>query len=133
MVVVPTALLLVEDVASLPADTLQAEIALQREEIQQLHAAGARIALSGHNWQTSPRREAEYFRAHGFFDTRTLLNLWTTTTPQAIFPDRRIGRLDPGYEASFLVLGGNPLDDFDAVGTIRQRVKQGHRLGAPAS
>jgi imidazolonepropionase-like amidohydrolase len=133
MVVVSTALLLVEDVESLPADTLQAEIALQREEIQQLHAAGARIALSGHNWQTTPRREAEYFHAHGFFDTRTLLNLWTTTTPQAIFPDRRIGRLDPGYEASFLVLGGNPLDDFDAVGTIRQRVKQGHRLGAPAS
>jgi len=133
MVVVPTALLLVEDVDRFPADTLQAEIALQRAEIQQLHAAGARIALSGHNWQTSPRREADYFRAHGFFDTRTLLNLWTTTTPQAIFPDRRIGRLDPGYEASFLVLGGNPLDDFDAVGTIRQRVKQGHRLGAPAS
>ena len=133
MVVGSTALLLVEDVESLPADTLQAEIALQRDQIQQLHAAGARIALSGHNWQTSPRREADYFRAHGFFDTRTLLNLWTTTTPQAIFPDRRIGRLDPGYEASFLVLGGNPLDDFDAVGTIRQRVKQGHRLGAPAS
>jgi imidazolonepropionase-like amidohydrolase len=61
------------------------------------------------------------------------LNLWTTTTPQAIFPDRRIGRLDAGYEASFLVLGGNPLDDFSAVRTIRRRVKQGHELGAPAS
>jgi len=133
MVVVPTALLLVEDVDSFPADTLQAEIALQRAEIQKLHAAGAQIALSGHNWQTTPRREAEYFHAHSFFDNQTLLQLWTTTTPQAIFPDRQIGRLDAGYEASFLVLGGNPLDDFDAVRTIRQRVKQGHRLGAPAS
>jgi imidazolonepropionase-like amidohydrolase len=46
---------------------------------------------------------------------------------------RRIGWLNPGYEASFLVLGGNPMDDFSAVGVIRQRVKQGHSLGAPAS
>ena len=133
MVVVPTAMLLVEDVDALPADTLQAEVALQRDQIRTLHAAGARIALSGHNWRTTARREAEHFRAHDFFDLRTLLNLWTTTTPQAIFPDRQIGRLAPGYEASFLVLGTNPLDDFDMVGTIRQRVKQGHRLGMPES
>ena len=62
---------------------------------------------------------------------RTLLRLWTTTTPQAVFPDRRIGRLDAGYEASFLVLEDNPLEDFGAVRTIRERVKQGHRLEVP--
>ena len=113
MVVVPAALLLMEDVESLPAYTLQAE-----------------IALSGHNWQTTARREAEYFHAHDFFDTRTLLRLWTTTTPQAIFPDRRIGRLDADYKVSFLVLAGNPLDDFSAVRTIRERVKERHRIGS---
>jgi imidazolonepropionase-like amidohydrolase len=131
MVVVPTAMLLVEDVDTLPADTLQEEIALQRQEIQALHEAGARLALSGHNWRVTARREATYFHAHGFFDNRTLLQLWATTTPQAIFPDRRIGRLAPGYEASFLVLGANPLDDFSATRDIQQRVKQGHRLEAP--
>lgn len=131
MVVVPTALLLVEDLESLPTDTLQKEIALQRRQIRKLHEAGARIALSGHNWQQTARREATYFHAHDFLDTRTLLRLWATTTPQAIFPDRRIGRLAPGYEASFLVLGGNPLDDFDAVRDIRRRIKQGHHLDAP--
>jgi imidazolonepropionase-like amidohydrolase len=132
MVVVPTALLLVEDVDSLPADTLQAEIALQRDQIQQLHAAGARIALSGHNWQTTALQEAGYFHAHDFFDNQTLLQLWTTTTPQAIFPSRKIGRLNLGYEASFLVLSGNPLGDFDAVRDIRRRVKQGHQVGTSA-
>ena len=76
-------------------------------------------------------REAEYFHAQDVFDTHTLLQLWTKTTPQAIFPDRRIGRLDAGHEASFLVLAGNPLDDFSAIRTIRERVKEGHRLGAP--
>jgi imidazolonepropionase-like amidohydrolase len=133
MVVVPTALLLVEDVESLPAGTLQAEIALQRDQIQKLHEAGARIALSGHNWQTTALREAEYFHAHDFFDNQTLLQLWTRTTSQSIFPNRRIGQLSPGYEASFLVLGGNPLEDFGAVRDIRRGVKQGHPLKGPAS
>jgi hypothetical protein len=128
MAVVPTALLLVEDVEAFPADTLREEIALQRRQIRALHEAGARIALSGHNWRTTARREATYFHAHDFFDARTLLRLWTTTTSQVIFPDRRIGRLAPGYEASFLVLPRNPIEDFGAVREIRQSVKQGHPL-----
>jgi imidazolonepropionase-like amidohydrolase len=132
MVVAPTAMLLVEEVDALPADTLRDEIALQRQELRALHEAGARIALSGHNWRVTARREATYFHAHGFFDSATLLRLWATTTPQAIFPDRKIGRLAPGYEASFLVLGANPLDDFGATSDIRRRVKQGHPLDVPA-
>jgi hypothetical protein len=36
------------------------------------------------------------------------------------------------YEASFLVLGGNPLNDFDAVRTIRLGVKQGAVILDPA-
>jgi len=131
MVVTPTALLLVEDVESLPADTLQEEIRLQRRQVRKLHAAGARIALSGHNWRVTARREATYFHAHNFFDNQTLLEIWTRTTPQAIFPHRKIGRLEAGYEASFLVLGGNPLDDFTAVRDIRRRVKQNHHPNAP--
>jgi imidazolonepropionase-like amidohydrolase len=133
MVVTPTAMLLVEDVDSLPADTLRDEIALQRRQIRKLHEAGARIALSGHNWRVTARREATYFHTHSFFDNATLLRLWATTTPRAIFPDRQTGRLVPDYEASFLVLGGNPLEDFGATSDIRRRVKQGHRLDRPES
>jgi imidazolonepropionase-like amidohydrolase len=132
MVVTPTAMLLVEDVDALPADTLRDEIALQRRELQKLHEAGAQIALSGHNWRVTARREADYFHAHDFFDNQTLLRLWTTTTPRAIFPDRKIGRLAPGYEASFLVLGANPMDTFEATADIRRRVKQGRPLNVPA-
>jgi hypothetical protein len=36
--------------------------------------------------------------------------------------------LQPGYEASFLSLAGNPLVDFSAVKRVRLRVKQGQRL-----
>ncbi len=54
-----------------------------------------------------------------------LLRTWAVETPQAIFPGRKIGRLEPGYEASFLVLDENPIDRLDALRTIRMRVKQG--------
>jgi imidazolonepropionase-like amidohydrolase len=55
-----------------------------------------------------------------------MLRLWSVTTPQAIFPKRRIGSLAPGYEASFLVLPSDPLADWRATRNIRTRVKQGH-------
>ena len=53
------------------------------------------------------------------------VQLWFLDTPRAIFPHRKIGRLADGYEASFIVLGGNPFDSFDALRDIRLRVKQG--------
>jgi imidazolonepropionase-like amidohydrolase len=57
--------------------------------------------------------------------------LWSVATPAAIFPDRKIGRFEEGYEASFLALAGNPLDDFEAVQAIVLRVKQGRLIPAP--
>lgn len=62
------------------------------------------------------------------FDNLTLLKMWCETTPATIFPERKIGRLQEGYEASFLVLKKNPLENFEHVATITMRVKQGHRL-----
>ena len=62
----------------------------------------------------------------GLFSNLELLRLWSVTTPQAIFPKRKIGSLAPGYEASFLVLRGDPLADWRATREIRMRVKQGH-------
>jgi len=62
------------------------------------------------------------------FSNLEVLRMWSETTPLAIFPRRKIGRLASGYEASFLVLDGNPLVDFANTGRIRLRVKQGHLL-----
>jgi imidazolonepropionase-like amidohydrolase len=59
------------------------------------------------------------------FTNLELLRMWSVTTPRAIFPARRIGELKDGYEASFLVLRGDPLRDFGATRAIALRVKQG--------
>ncbi|HKA59909.1 MAG TPA: amidohydrolase family protein [Gemmatimonadales bacterium] len=61
----------------------------------------------------------------GLFTNLELLRMWSVTTPQAIFPSRRIGALQDGYEASFLVLRGDPLADFAQTRAISMRVKQG--------
>jgi imidazolonepropionase-like amidohydrolase len=64
----------------------------------------------------------------GLFTNLELLRMWSVTTPQAVFPARRIGRLADGYEASFLVLRDNPLDDMRNTRAIALRVKRGVAL-----
>lgn len=59
----------------------------------------------------------------------TLFRTWTETTAQAISPDRKIGALLKGYEASFLALEGNPLEDWQSVRRIKVRFKHGFLLG----
>jgi hypothetical protein len=67
------------------------------------------------------------------FDNLSLLKLWCEVTPQTVFPNRKVGRLKEGYEASFLVLEGNPLDDFNNVRKITLRFKQGEVLDVPSA
>jgi imidazolonepropionase-like amidohydrolase len=52
-------------------------------------------------------------------------------TAETIFPTRRVGYLRNGYEASFLVLSGDPMKDFTIVQKIEMRVKQGQVVCAP--
>jgi hypothetical protein len=76
--------------------------------------------------------EAFYLERLGVFDDRTLLVMWSQTTPQLIFPKRHIGRLAPGYEASLLALSCDPTADFECTRRITLRMKQGRLLsGTP--
>ncbi len=69
--------------------------------------------------------ELWYLYDNRIFDNLTLLRIAVETTPQTIFPNRKIGQLREGYEASFLVLDGNPIENFERVKNIRMRFKQG--------
>jgi hypothetical protein len=59
------------------------------------------------------------------------LTLRAVTTPQAIFPQRRIGAFTPGFEASALALTCNPLRDLSCQTRIARRLKQGMWLSLP--
>ncbi|MFX7844981.1 hypothetical protein ABTK14_22280, partial [Acinetobacter baumannii] len=49
-------------------------------------------------------------------------------TPRALFPQRKLGCFQPGCEASFLLLGGDPLADLGQLDMPLLRVKQGRLL-----
>jgi imidazolonepropionase-like amidohydrolase len=107
-----------------------AVLEVQRHNLRLLYHHGVTLAVGSDHADTS-LAEAQNLRSLGVFNNLTLLKLWCETTAAAIFPGRKIGRLEEGYEASFLVLTGNPIDDFNNVQGIRLRVKQGHLLVLP--
>lgn len=98
---------------------------IQARNLRLLHRAGVDLAIGSDVYGTTSLAEAMNLKALGVFDNLTLLKMWCETSARTIFPRRRIGHLEAGYEASFLVLGGNPLADFGAVKDIKLRFKQG--------
>jgi hypothetical protein len=90
--------------------------------LKQHHAV---IAIGSDSHPGSAPSEALYLASLGVFDNSSLLKMLCETTPQAIFPNRKIGLLRDGFEASFLALDGNPLGNLENIHHIRIRVKQG--------
>ncbi|HYP00108.1 MAG TPA: amidohydrolase family protein [Pyrinomonadaceae bacterium] len=96
--------------------------------LQTLNRHGVRIAIGSDSYRQTSQVEALNLHRLKVFDNLTLLKMWCETTARAIFPNRRIGHLKEGYEASFLVLNADPLEDFNNVRKIDMRVKQGEIL-----
>ena len=84
-----------------------------------------RLAIGSERFRLTSTSEAMALQRLGIFDNLTLLKMWCETTPETIFPRRKIGKFKDGYEASFLVLDADTLADFTNNGRIRMRVKQG--------
>lgn len=99
--------------------------AVQRKNLQLLKQSGVRIAVGSDDYTDTSVKEVMYLKSLNVFDNAELLRMWSVTAAQTIFPARKIGYLREGYEASFIVLRGNPLEDFERVKDIRLRFKQG--------
>lgn len=106
---------------------LQRVQALQRDNLRRLHEAGARLAIGSDSYTATAQAEAMNLLAIGAFRADELLRLWIDTPRLAIFPDRAVGRLEPGYEANFVLLPGDPGEDFRHV----QAVQATWKAGAP--
>ena len=112
--------------------TRRALDALHRRNLTTLRRAGVRLALGSDSYRDDSKAEAQYLHGLGVFSDSALVELWSSDTPRAIFPGRRIGRLDAGDEASFLVLDCDPFLRFACTESIRLRVKDGRVLrGTP--
>jgi len=99
---------------------------IMTQNIRHLKDAGVRLAVGS---DTMPGAgvlaEIEFLEETDIFSNLELLKMWSETTPKTVFPQRKIGVLEDGYEANFLVLEGNPIQDFSNVKKISMRVKHG--------
>ncbi len=99
-----------------------------RRNLRALAKAGVRVLVGGDRFEETTLAEVRALAQLGVYDNAALLRMLSVVTPQAIFPDRRIGFLEEGYEASLLALEGNPLDDLSQLEHIEVRYKQGREI-----
>ncbi|MFC7158932.1 amidohydrolase family protein [Pseudidiomarina halophila] len=107
-----------------PAQRQQVQ-ALQRENLRRLRQAGVSFLTGSDQFMGSVVDELIYLREILGFDAQALINSATRTTPQALFPGRKVGKLEIGFEASFNVYQTNPVTDFSNLSAPAQVVQQG--------
>jgi hypothetical protein len=110
-------------------DKLTSVQATQVKNLRLLKESGVRLAIGSDNFMTTSLEEAMYLKSLDVFTNAELIEMWTIVAAQTIFPQRKIGRLSEGYEASFVVLRSNPLENFESVKDIHLRFKQGVVIG----
>jgi len=98
-----------------------------KKQLMRFKEANITITLGADQGFTTLGEEINDIKEIGAFSNLELLNI-LTLTPKTIFPDRKIGELKTGYEATFLVLNGNPLDNMNNIDDIILRVKNGIKL-----
>ncbi len=96
------------------------------ENLKAFKDQGAKLAIGSDNFNGNSVREFHLLRKSGVFTNLELLKMWCENSTETIFPNRKVGHLTEGYEASFLVLGINPLIDISNLTEhIELRIKQG--------
>jgi hypothetical protein len=101
---------------------------VQVHNLQLLKKYKVPVTIASDSYNQTARTEFEYLSKLNVYSNLELLKMWCEVTPVAIFPQRKIAFLKEGYEASFLVLKENPLQNINALYQIQLRVKQGQLL-----
>jgi hypothetical protein len=98
-------------------------LSFQRATIQKLSDNGFSFAIGSDGDYLSS--ELFYWVKNRIFPYEKAIEIATKNTSQLIFPNRRIGEIKNGFEASFLVFDKNPLEDFNELKQIKLKVKKG--------
>lgn len=116
-----------------PTSSVKDLDAVHRDNLRLLRRAGVRLAIGTDDNSRTVFEEIANIRRLQVFDDLTLLKIWTEDIPRTMFPKRRIEFLKDGYEASFVALDGDPLENFSYVKKLSFRMKQGHLIRADGS
>jgi len=91
-----------------------------------LKQEGVTIAIGSDQYNGNSVEEFQFLYQLNIFSNVELLKMWTENATKAVFPNRKIGKLKEGYEASFLVVAKNPIKNISNIHkNIVMRVKQG--------
>lgn len=85
--------------------------------------AGVRLAIGRNQISMKSIDELMNPASYGVLDNGAFLN--PSAIAREIFPERRIGSLEDGAEATFLVFTDSPLDDIANIKSIRLPFKDG--------
>jgi imidazolonepropionase-like amidohydrolase len=125
VVVVTTASLALSEKDSVGYKKLIEDI---KRNLKLLNEAGVRIAIGSDTYNDNSTGEVRFLQDLEIFTNEELLKMWCKHSAQTIFPDRKIGELKAGFEANFLVIKGNPLQNSKYTTEILMRVKQGRLI-----
>jgi imidazolonepropionase-like amidohydrolase len=98
-------------------------VKFQKKTIATLKNAGFRFAIGSDGDSLLP--ELNYWVKNNVFDAAFTLHTAAVITPQMMYPKRKIGKFQDGYEASFITVSENPLIKFETLKSINLRFKQG--------
>lgn len=73
-------------------------------------------------------RGSNYLFQTGFATPAQMLNMQCSATPKLVFPNRKIGKIADGFEASFLILEGDPTKNVLNIRRILMKFKDGQLL-----
>jgi imidazolonepropionase-like amidohydrolase len=110
-----------------------AQAAVNRPVVQEFHNraikrlldANVQVAMGSDDSQRTLRVELNYWYGLGQLDSPRTLKVLCENTPRAIFPNRKIGKIENGYEASFIVLSDNPMTNVLKTRIQAFKVKDG--------
>lgn len=99
-----------------------------RDNLTRLKQAGITVLTGSDLWDGSVVDEVAALAGTGVYTRAEALDLATRTTPQVLFPERKIGVFADGAETSLIALEADPTHDLAALETIALAIKQGELL-----
>jgi imidazolonepropionase-like amidohydrolase len=100
-----------------------------RLNLQLLKQEGVMLAIGSDMYNDTSVGEFQFLYDLRLFSNLELLKMWCENAAITTFPHRKIGYLKEGYEASFLILNVNPIENINNINKeIVLKIKQGHIL-----
>jgi imidazolonepropionase-like amidohydrolase len=96
-----------------------------------LGEAGVTLLIGSDRGEFNSVDEATYLVDRNLLSPAGALHSLAVTTPQHLFPQRNIGNLAVGSEATFVVLPLQPVTNFDAIRQVEWVIKRGIVLRSP--